>query len=1039
MNQPCGCCEGVHAATPATRFNRSGLSALRYRVGTYGSFFAGMQARLSSADYPELAPLTVRTPDDPAIALLDAWACAADVLTFYQERIANEGYLRTATERRSVLELARLVGYRLRPGVAASVHLAYSVDRNAGPTSVPRGARANSIPAPGEQMQVFETSEALPARHDWNLLRPRSARPHTRETIDKLQHLYLKGTATNLKPNDILLVHFGDGARYPSAVRAVTVTPDAQADRTLLTLVPVSVAAPAVARTAAQLKAANDRRAAQYQELETIATALFDDLPKAGAGMGALLGRIKLALEALMEGANNADAAPATLAAKAQTAFQHELARARLRKAPDALLEWLEKGATALAQMHASFIDAPAMPDASLRTMMAAPTASTKPSLQIDTEGFKRFVDALKVPPSLPPASSRKLQRDAKATFAAHADIYPRVLAALLPAVGAQLYAGLGTLGASDGGIRVYALRRSAPMFGHNAQPVPVIGIEGSGSGVVEPALAGAADVADLDAAYERIVPASYALIERSGSAAVVAAITAVEPISVARYGMAGRVTRLKLDQPWLSDADDTTDLSALRAATVHAQAELLELAEEPITEPVAGNDIELDTLVDGLESGRWLIISGERLIGGTEGVMGAELLMLAGVSGSEPRVGATPHTRLRLGVIGSSNGLAYQYKRDTVTIYANVVHATHGETRNEVMGSGDAATPLQRFTLKQPPLTYVSAPTTSGVASTLQVRVNDMLWHEAPGVTDLVPGQRAYVTSTDDEGKTSVTFGDGVFGARLPTAPENVRARYRNGIGKGGNVAAGQISLLADKPLGVSAVVNPIRASGGADREARDLARRNAPLAVTALDRLVSTQDYADFARLFGGVGKAAASRLATPGGQTVVVTIAGVDDSPVDATSDLMRNLGTALRRFGDAFVPVVLRVREALALVIEAKVKVLPDYDWEFVEPAVRAALLDAFGFDKRELGQGVRASAVLATIQRVRGVDYVDLERLAAISADNAVAAFVDPDNNNQLGDVHGKPAAIVDGQVRQAQLVYLQPQVRDTLILNEVTS
>jgi len=63
--------------------------------------------------------LKTRDPSDPAIALLDSWALVADVLSFYQERIANEGYLRTALERRSVLELARLIGYQLRPGVAA--------------------------------------------------------------------------------------------------------------------------------------------------------------------------------------------------------------------------------------------------------------------------------------------------------------------------------------------------------------------------------------------------------------------------------------------------------------------------------------------------------------------------------------------------------------------------------------------------------------------------------------------------------------------------------------------------------------------------------------------------------------------------------------------------------------------------------------------------------------------------------------------------------------------------------------------------------
>jgi len=44
-----------------------------------------------------------RDDSDPSIALLDAWAVVADVLTFYQERISNEGYLRTAQERTSLI------------------------------------------------------------------------------------------------------------------------------------------------------------------------------------------------------------------------------------------------------------------------------------------------------------------------------------------------------------------------------------------------------------------------------------------------------------------------------------------------------------------------------------------------------------------------------------------------------------------------------------------------------------------------------------------------------------------------------------------------------------------------------------------------------------------------------------------------------------------------------------------------------------------------------------------------------------------------
>src|SRR5688572_9988889 len=119
----CGCCEGAQPAPEV--FNLPGLPALSYRVGTHAAFRARMLAAIAAAAPAggasrPLARLTTRSLDDMSIALLDSVATVADILTFYQERIANEGYLRTALERRSVLELARAIGYELSPGVAAS-------------------------------------------------------------------------------------------------------------------------------------------------------------------------------------------------------------------------------------------------------------------------------------------------------------------------------------------------------------------------------------------------------------------------------------------------------------------------------------------------------------------------------------------------------------------------------------------------------------------------------------------------------------------------------------------------------------------------------------------------------------------------------------------------------------------------------------------------------------------------------------------------------------------------------------------------------
>src|SRR5215208_5255736 len=226
------------------------------------------------------------------------------------------------------------------------------------------------------------------------------------------------------------------------------------------------------------------------------------------------------------------------------------------------------------------------------------------------------------------------------------------------------------------------------------------------------------------------------------------------------------------------------------------------------------------------------------------------------------------------------ANDLAHCYRRESVSIYGNVVNATHGETRPEVLGSGDGSAAFQRFSLKQSPLTYVAATTPSGVESTLEVYVNDIRWHEAEHHSALQPADRRFITQTDDEGEVTVVFGDGQRGARLPTSVENVRTLYRTGIGKAGNVAEGQISLLATRPLGLKGVINPQPATGGAARETREGARQNSPLGVKVFDRLVSVRDYEDFARAFAGIGKASSTCLSDGRQQLVHLTIAGVDD---------------------------------------------------------------------------------------------------------------------------------------------------------------
>jgi hypothetical protein len=357
-----------------------------------------------------------------------------------------------------------------------------------------------------------------------------------------------------------------------------------------------------------------------------------------------------------------------------------------------------------------------------------------------------------------------------------------------------------------------------------------------------------------LDAQYDSIKPGSWIAIVSSvvKKPAQFRQVVNIESASPRLYGLSSTITKLTLNQPWPSDTDDPrlTVGDIVKSTTIFAATDTtIALTDEPIEgrqNDVGGangvdadgqvSELELNGLYRGLEPGRWVIVQGERAFETLDdegkftgeltpsGVVVAELAMVAEVRHDVSTIivngkarnlpGDTLHTFVRL-----ARPLKWRFKRETITVFGNVVKSTHGETRAEVLGAGDAAKVFQRFELKQPPLTYLAAPTAVGAASTLEVRVDGLKWLEAAHLAGLGRTDRRYTLRTDDDGKTSVVFGDGVRGARLPTGRENITASYRNGIGKPGNVGANRISLLASRPLGVKGVINPIRASGGAQR----------------------------------------------------------------------------------------------------------------------------------------------------------------------------------------------------------------------------
>jgi predicted phage baseplate assembly protein len=462
----------------------------------------------------------------------------------------------------------------------------------------------------------------------------------------------------------------------------------------------------------------------------------------------------------------------------------------------------------------------------------------------------------------------------------------------------------------------------------------------------------------DLDPAVPGLSADGWIVLAR-GNYVQLFSVTKAAHASRADFAITAQVTRVVLHGFGLNRFAEK-----VRTTIAWIAGAPLKLAEWPITDPVQGDQVILRDGFKVPERGRLVVFTGRDAGGGAPV---AEAATLVDADYSDPA-----HTRLRLAA-----PLTQTYSRTSVAIAANVAAATHGETKREVLGSGDGSRGFQSFQLKQSPLTYVSGATAAGATSTLQVRANDTLWQEAPSFFGLDGRRRDYIVRSDNEGIVSLRFGDGTTGARLPSGRENVAATYRVGTGLAGLVKAGQLSLLLTRPLGTRSVTNPLAPTGAADPETLDDARTNAPLGVLTMGRVVSLTDYEDFCRAFAGIAKAQARWVWSGESRIVHVTVAGPAGAAIDPSSKLYKNLVAAIRDAGDPHQRFRLDSYESVTFQVAAILIARPDKDPDKVKAAVAAALLDSFSFGKRNLGQAVAASEVIAVIQATEGVVAVDL--------------------------------------------------------------
>jgi len=264
MTYPVCPCDSEPIVAP---INLPELSYISYRVGTYVSFRQAVLTPLFTPATPMPLPveqtLSVngvpvwRTTGagDLAVMIAEWFAYIADIITFYNERIANQDYLRTANLPESVNNLIALLGYRPRPAIGAVGYLAALL--SPGPSFgnqgivLPQGLQFQSKPTPGLAPQTFElyasttisAPDQLPAAppqvllgtvpgvsiwhyspyHEYYYIMKFGGGPEF-TTVSGEYSLLLNGAVTTVDPGDLLRLRVRDGSAGPFLATVVSST-----------------------------------------------------------------------------------------------------------------------------------------------------------------------------------------------------------------------------------------------------------------------------------------------------------------------------------------------------------------------------------------------------------------------------------------------------------------------------------------------------------------------------------------------------------------------------------------------------------------------------------------------------------------------------------------------------------------------------------------------------------------------------------------------------------------------------------------------
>jgi hypothetical protein len=873
----CGCCA---PQDPQVVTNPPGLSTISDRVEDFAGF---RRALLRPLEGEQALAGWAPAAGDLGLQVLEWWAYLGDVLTFYNEQIANASYLRTAKNDRRVADLVALIGYVPTPGIAATGQLAaLRTARHANePLTLPAAMPIASTATAGVPSQVFETQGEATFEGP-------SQVPVTLEPDDALELNSTKGPASVLLSGKVAGVKAGEQLLLVEQGWSGSAE-DADENWSWVTVASVEPALdPGTGRQNTLVTFATAARFGPRPEssLERRLIEIEHETPEK------LLSGGDLKLEAATLGARTASPSGETVTPRERTASP--------------------PGKTATPRDLTGSAAAPREESAHLAELKVSTAGATKVSGAAELSEFDRGG-----------AIAKTIAGERIGGIYWHAGQSPP---ATIPSRLATQY-------------QLLRPTQTAALWSHSESDKPaseVIATDGTS----------AVATVHLGASVRAIVPGELVLLDGGAAQAGPA------------LGLVSSTTECLWTVPYPPPVPEHTPPDIVIAHTeleiLTQSAGTLETYTEPATIALRYGFREVGTII------------------GTPTPSLTGLAAKVGVppSWSVPGGGCTAilqdttGTGVLVEVTSAGTGeVLLEASEATPSIFPkpllvplrlllNLLPVSRGSTvASETLGSGNAALASQSFTLQRSPLTYLSDG--SGVASTLVVYVDGTAWSEVRSFYGQTAGARVYTVALDSEGTATVTFGDGVNGARLNSGAGNVVATYRYGSGAA-SPPQGRLTTVTKPQLNLASLVNPVAVFGGVDAQSPEDVRQNAPASVFTFGRAISGLDYEVVASQAAGVSRVSAVWGFDAATQRTAVTVYVGDGEGALAAAR------KALAGAEDPNRPVAVLPATPVELTISCKLVIAADRQLEEVQAAAVAAIADpTVGlFSAASLGIGER---------------------------------------------------------------------------------